>query len=95
MSTSSRTDYSVKPTFQREVGERMTRKHKMDASAELSFRDRAASIRWVADRMSESERVAELRAYADELDHMADTEAQHMFRISPENLGAWEAYHRP
>lgn len=50
----------------------MKRKHQMHTSAELSFRDRAASIRWVADRMDESERAAELRVYADELDQMAD-----------------------
>jgi hypothetical protein len=50
----------------------MKRKHQMHASAELSFRDRAASIRWVADRMGESERAVELRVYADELDQMAD-----------------------
>ena len=50
----------------------MKQKHQMHASAELSLRDRAASIRWVADRMGESERAVELRAYADELDQMAD-----------------------
>ena len=50
----------------------MKQKHQTRSSAELSFRDRAASIRWVADRMGETERAAELRAYADELDSMAD-----------------------
>ena len=48
----------------------MKRKHQLHASGELSFRDRATSVRWVADRMGESERAAQLRAYADELDQM-------------------------
>jgi hypothetical protein len=37
----------------------------------VSLRDRAASIRWAADRVEGSVRAVELRAFADHLDTVA------------------------
>ena len=60
----------------------MKRKQHIPSSVDLSFRHRAASIRWVADRMGESKR-AELRTYADQLDAKADRTEHAMNQAAP------------
>ncbi len=42
-----------------------------------SLRDRAAGIRWAADRMTHEQRAADLRRFADQLDAQADEAEQH------------------
>jgi hypothetical protein len=47
----------------------------------LSLRDRAASIRWVAGRMTNEYLAEDLRRFADQLDAKADEAEQHRYNF--------------